>query len=234
MLIHLYAGKLRFLQVIPRSRWLSLASGISVAYVFVHVFPELAKAQETLRAEVESFRFLEHHAYLVALFGMTVFYGLERMVKASQARRGEKLPHTGSESSVGPGVFWLHIGSFAVYNALIGYMLLHREEQDLRGLLFFGAAMAFHFLVNDYGLREDHRNTYHRVGRWVLAAGVAIGWILGLWTTLNRAWIALLFAYLAGSVILNVLKEELPEERQSRFWPFAIGAAAYTFLLLTI
>ncbi len=39
--IHVFAGKLRFLDVTPRSRWLSAASGISVAYVFVHVLPEL-------------------------------------------------------------------------------------------------------------------------------------------------------------------------------------------------
>ena len=31
---------------------------------------------------------------------------------------------------------------------------------------------------------------------------------------------------------MNVLKEELPEERQSRFWAFAVGAASYAALLL--
>ena len=41
-----------------------------------------------------------------------------------------------------------------------------------------------------------------------------------------------LFAFLAGGVTLNVLKEELPEERQSRFWPFLLGAAGYAALLL--
>jgi hypothetical protein len=30
-LVHLFAGQLRFLETIPRSRWLSLASGISEA-----------------------------------------------------------------------------------------------------------------------------------------------------------------------------------------------------------
>ena len=36
-LVHLFAGKLRFLHVIPRSRWLSMAGGASVAYVFLHL-----------------------------------------------------------------------------------------------------------------------------------------------------------------------------------------------------
>ncbi len=44
----------------------------------------------------------------------------------------------------------------------------------------------------------------------------------------------MLFAYLAGGVIMNVLKEELPQERKSRFWAFAIGAGAYSVILLTL
>jgi hypothetical protein len=41
-----------------------------------------------------------------------------------------------------------------------------------------------------------------------------------------------LTAFVGGSVILNVLKEELPEDRQSRFGAFLVGAAAYSALLL--
>ena len=33
-------------------------------------------------------------------------------------------------------------------------------------------------------------------------------------------------------VVLNVLKEELPQERQSRFWAFALGLVVYGGLLL--
>ena len=42
-------------------------------------------------------------------------------------------------------------------------------------------------------------------------------------------------AFLGGGVILNVLKEELPEERGSRFRAFAAGAAGYAaFLVLVV
>jgi hypothetical protein len=230
--VHLFAGKLRFLDVIPRSRWLSMASGISVAYVFVHVFPALEEAQRRLGGEGGFFPWFEHHAYLVALFGLIVFYGLERVVKSSQQRRG-KAPGSGEgETTAGVGVFWLHVSSFAVYNALFGYLLVHREEQDLRGLIFFSVAIALHFVVNDYGLRQDHKDTYRRVGRWLLAAAISAGWGIGLVTKISEAATSVLFAFLAGGVMLNVLKEELPEERQSRFFPFALGAVFYTVLLL--
>ena len=44
-IVHLLAGRLSFMSWIPRSRWLSAAGGVSVAYVFAHLLPELARTQ---------------------------------------------------------------------------------------------------------------------------------------------------------------------------------------------
>lgn len=227
--IHLYSGRMRFLDVLPRSRWLSVAGGISVAYVFVHLLPDLAEEQETIReAAGESFNFLEYHVYLVALIGLAAFYGLERSAKTSRRRKRG----AGNEDSTEAGVFWVHAASFTVYNALIGYLLLHREEPGVWSLILFAFAMGVHFVVNDYGLRRDHKGTYDRIGRWVLAAGILAGWVVGLFFEVSEAAIAVLFGFLAGGVIMNVLKEELPEDHESRFWAFALGAAAYAVVLL--
>jgi predicted membrane protein len=210
-----------------------MAGGVSVAYVFIHVFPELEAAQATLQqAAGESLAFLEHHAYLVALAGLILFYGVERKVRSAQRERGERPGPGEGETTTGMGVFYLHISSFAVYNALIGYLLVHREEENLRGLLIYAFAMALHFLVTDYGLRQDHKQTYQRIGRWILAVAICAGWLLGLAVEIHQAGVSALFAFLAGGVVLNVLKEELPAERRSRFWSFAAGAAGFTLLLL--
>ena len=230
-LVHLFSGKVRFLEVTPRSIWLSASSGVSVAYVFVHILPELSQAQETIRGAVgKTLGFLEHHVYLLALLGLAVFYGLERAAKVSR-QRNQKVGRGDVTSS---GVFWMHVVSFALYNALIGYLLLHREESGVQSLLFFFIAMALHFVVNDYGLREHHKRAYEKIGRWILAAAIIFGWAIGLGTELSRVAIAVLFAFLAGGLVLNVLKEELPEERQSRFWAFALGAGLYSALLVAL
>ncbi|MBM6583594.1 hypothetical protein ILT44_25680 [Microvirga sp. BT689] len=47
VLIHLFIGKLHFLDVVPRSRWLSLAGGVAVSYIFLHILPELSAHQAT-------------------------------------------------------------------------------------------------------------------------------------------------------------------------------------------
>lgn len=228
-LTHLFCGKLRFTKL-PRSRWLSAAGGVSVAYVFVHILPELNEHQTVLEAEKGLISYLEHHVYLLALLGLTAFYGLERM--ASESRESQEKAGKGDVTT--QGVFWVHIASFAVYNALIGYLLTHREEQDIQGLLIYSLAMALHFVVNDFGLRENHNYIYDHIGRWILAAAIIVGWVIGSGTQIGEAAVAVLFAFLAGGIVLNVLKEELPEERESRFWAFGLGTVIYSALLLAL
>jgi hypothetical protein len=128
-------------------------------------------------------------------------------------------------------VFWLHAGSFAAYNALVGYLLVHREEPGVVSLLVFAVAMALHFLVNDVGLQQHHRESYASRGRWVLAGGVLVGTAVGVLVDVGDVLLAALFAFLAGGIVLNSIKEELPEERDSHFWSFATGAAAYSAVL---
>ena len=227
-LIHLGARRVAFIGAAPRSRWLSLAGGASVAYVFVHILPELKKGQDVLRRANLPLEFLEHHVYLVALLGFTTFYGLERLALVSR-RRSQVV--RGADATT-PMVFWIHILSFACFNGLVGYLLLHREQPGLGSLIFFFIAMGAHFLVNDYGLRRHHKETYNRMGCWLLAGSVLVGWGIGLLTPIHELLLAVLFAFLAGGVILNVMKEELPEEQESLFEAFALGAAIYTVLLL--
>ncbi len=223
--IHLFAGRIRFLTTVPRSAWLSGAGGASVAYVFLHLLPELAAGQEAIAA-VAPLAFLETHVWLVALLGLAVFYGLDQLA----LRSGQET----SDDNPGQGVFWLHIGSFGFYNTLVGYLLLHSEESSRASLLLFGLAMALHFFVNDNGLHRHYESRYRHAGRWVLAAAVLAGWGLGMVASVGDAVIAALLAFLGGGIILNVLKEELPAERESRFWAFAVGVAAYTALLLAV
>ncbi|CAA9435273.1 MAG: hypothetical protein AVDCRST_MAG37-908 [uncultured Rubrobacteraceae bacterium] len=230
-LAHLFSYKLLFLQSIPRSPWLSMAGGVSVAYVFLHILSELSARQGEIEETggLLGLVFVEHHVYIMALLGLGLFYGLERAATAKRETSGEE---EGSKSAA--GVFWLHIASFSVYNALIGYLLLHREAPGLQSLLLYFFALTLHFVVNDYGVREDHKEDYDRIGRWILATAIFIGWGIGVVTEIPEPTIAVLFAFLAGGIVLNVLKEELPRERKSRFWAFALGAVAYAALLLAL
>ena len=228
VVIHLFADQLHSAEGGTRSRWLSAAGGVSVAYVFIHLLPELARGQEVIKAsELSLLGHLEHHAYLLALIGLACFYGLERVIKTHRRNLPEHAPSHG-------GLFWLHIAAFSIYNALIGYLLVHREPGGNGDLLTFSVAMALHFLVNDFALQSHHNHLYVHRGRWVLAASVLAGWGLGQAMAISQLAVSAAVAFIAGAIVLNVLKEELPEERNSRFSFFLLGVVGYSALLMAM
>jgi hypothetical protein len=229
--IHLFAGRLRFIDVIPRSRLLSMAGGMSVGYVFLRILPDLGRSQAMVGYELsEALRVPRHPVYVVALLGLVVFYGLERLTDRS---RREQL-RTAGEDCPSPAVFWISMLSYSIVNFAVGYLMMQREGTGYRRVSLFFLAMALWFIVNDYGLRKEHQNQYKRMGRWVLSGMVLLGWVVAVLTPVPGMLLSIALAFVGGGVVLNVLKEELPRERESRFWAFALGAAAYSALLLAV
>ncbi len=228
-LIHLTSRNLKFLKVQPRSRFLSVAGGITVSYVFILLLPKLGDYQKEKKKKVHGFNFLENHIYIVAMLGLALFYGLEQLAKNSKRNNVEDGEHRATA-----GVFWVHIGSFALFNATIGYLLLRGKYHTEWGMIFYFIAMSVQFIINDNGLRVIHKEHYDRYGRWLLAVSITIGWIIGVFTEVNVLILSVLSSFLAGGVILNVLKEELPEERESSFLAFFIGLIGYSILLLLL
>lgn len=231
VIIHLFSWKLKFLHTVPRSRFLSIAGGISVAYVFLHLLPELGMFQQALTPELENtvWNFIENHIYLVSMIGLAVFYGLEQMVKSVKRTEGSI-----EQSASAAGVFWVHVASFALYNSLIGYLIVHDDFENLWGMLLFFIALGVHFITNDLSLRATHKEDYDKYGKWILTAAIMVGWAVGVLTEVGELIISLLIAFLIGGVILNVMKEELPEERESSFAAFLAGLSIYSVILLVM
>jgi hypothetical protein len=95
-------------------------------------------------------------------------------------------------------------------------------------------AVAFHYAINDRNLRQHDRQAYDRIGRWLLAGAILGGWMLRLLIPVTEIGIALIKAFLAGGLILNVLKRELSEYRESCFRSFVWGAGVYRTLVLLV
>jgi hypothetical protein len=216
--VHVLSPRLALLDTMRRSRWLSFSGGVSIAYVFVHVLPELAHHQRAFSGGTEED---DERLYALALVGLLVFYSLECLAR----RKGLEAARRSA------GVFRLHLGSFALYNGLIGYLLVHREDPSMSGLVLYAIALGAHFVVNDRALQHIHGTDYRTYGRWILAAAVLCGWVLGLAVSPDPPTIAALFSLLAGGIILNVLKEELPEFQESRIGAFLLGALGFSVLI---
>lgn len=207
----------------PRKPILSFAGGASIAYVTVHLLPEFQNLQKEFNKLIDIPKQYEDYSlYLIATVGFIAFYSINHFVKPSEQNR----PNF--------SVFSFHIGAFILYNSFIGYYLIKGLKQEPKAVIIFTAVFILHLMVNDVGLRLDHKKRYDPWGSLILALSVVAGWLLGYFVTLPTLIFALWFSWLAGGILLNTIKEELPKERKSKLLPFILGVAGSTLLFILI
>lgn len=223
--LHLAAPRIRKLPLVPEQVTASFAGGIAVAYVFLHLLPELSEGsvrlREVLGDERERTPLMGLEIFAVALIGFVLFYGLERLAQRTSGGTGSGR------------VFTLHLASYALYNGIIAYTLPLNYRTGVPFAVLFTVAMGLHFVLSDRGLEEHYGMRFDRRGpRLVLAGALLIGWAFAtLLAPTSTLVVSVLVAFLAGSVLMNVFKEELPSNRRSHFGWFAAGLVLYGLLL---
>ena len=211
---------------LDRRSMISFAAGMSAAYVFVRLMPELHGARSAFVESVAmTLRYEGMAIYFVALLGFLAFYGLDHL----RARVREA-----AESEEDGAAFRLHIGGFAAYVGLVAYLLVRNLEESGASPAFYAIAIAAHFLAVDHSLQQEHGAAYQRIGRWVLAGMCLLGWAAGLLFALPHHVLALALAFLSGAVIMNSAIMELPSEKDGRFVAFMVGGVAYGLALVPL
>lgn len=200
----------------------SLGAGLSAAYVFVHVLAELAEARVVI-AELESVPrpFEGRIVYFVGLLGFLAAYALDHIYHPGE---------TGSANQRRSLV--RHVAGFALYVALVAYLVVHGLDGAPHQL--FGLAMAAHFLVINRTLTDEYGEAYTWRFRAVLSTAVIAGWIVGLSAGVPRSAIAMLLAFVSGAVIMNSAVSELSTKRQGHLGPFIAGAVIFGVLLIAL
>jgi len=196
-----------------------------MGYVFVYVLPKLARAQGVLLAADHPglLGYLEHHAYLVALAGFLLYYGVDLAAANAKADTQRWL---GGRACAAQAL------GFAAYSTLVGYLLAGSKSWG--ALVTVTIAMALHFFAADHGLHHKFSELFDRKVRWLLGAAVLSGWGIGrLWRATPEAE-ALWFSFLAGAIIINAIWEELPQHGESHYRAFIGGAVAYAGVALAV
>jgi len=204
----------------------SFAGGVAVAYVFLHMLPELVEGNAAvgrLLGQVERLTpLLDLGIFMVALLGFTLYYGLELLAQRAAQR-----------SSAAEGrVYGLHLGMYCLYNFLITYTMPLRVQTGLVYALIFTVAMALHFILSDRNFKRNFPRRFSLRGRLILLASLAAGWVVtALTEPIDVLAVSLMIAFLSGSILYNVFKEELPSERNSSYACFTLGLGIVTALL---
>ncbi len=207
-LVHIVSPRLRpFLKrheaVVP-----SFAGGMAVAYVFVHVMVELTEGCECVGKCI----------YLVVLAGFLAFYGAEHFISTKLS---------GQESRMS---FHLSLLFGWAYSLLLIYAMPEEVKSCGVHIVPVLGALALHLLYSDFELGSAHPREYDSWGRYVLATAPIVGWVIDSFTTPIDVLCHLGTAVLAGAIIYNVFRRELPEHKKSSFRLLLVGVFVYLML----
>lgn len=206
--------------------FVSFAGGVAVAYVFLHMLPDLVEYNQPIGEFLISNHWLtpftELFIYIVALFGFLVYYGLELLAESYC---------TSDHDDV--WVYGLHLGMFCLYNFLITYTMSLRALSSIPATCVFTFAMALHFVLTDRKFCRFYTVKFKRLGRFLLMSALLVGWFCSVIFDPVNVWVsACMLAFLAGSILLNVFREELPATRLTNYYWFSFGILLITLTLL--
>lgn len=184
----------------------SFAGGLAMAYVCLHLIPEIDEASHLLGRRI----------YFLIMVGFAAYYGLEILFHRRLQREDARL----SDHA-------LNVALVAVYNFLLVYTLSHQRPATAALAAGFALMIGLHLLMTDFGLLEQFEEAFTRHGRFVLAAAVILGWLLTFAAEPQEQWVDALTALLAGSMMYKVFRNELPAFKQAHYGAFLAGLGLF-------
>ena len=221
---HWLAGKVATRPDREQVRWASFGGGAGMAYVFVHLLPELASHGQALSQApgMETFAptpITEALLFLIALAGIMATYSLD--VLATHERKAGRVARS------------LHTLNFAAISYLYAYSLPSLISTGLAYGILFTIAISAHVLLADRTMDARHPAIYRTRMRWVGTAALVLGLLhAALLHPVDDLHLAIATAFLGGGLLMAVFREELPAIDRARLGWFVAGTASMTSLLL--
>lgn len=221
---HWLAGKVATRPDREQVRWASFGGGAGMAYVFVHLLPELASHGQALSQApgMETFApspMTEALLFLIAMAGIMVTYSLD--VLATHERKAGRVARS------------LHTLNFAAISYLYAYSLPSLISTGLAYGILFTIAISAHVLLADRTMDARHPAIYRTRMRWVGTAALVLGLLhAALLHPVDDLHLAIATAFLGGGLLMAVFREELPAIDRARLGWFVAGTASMTSLLL--
>ena len=223
IVVHLIAPWVARLPSRTQDRLASIGGGAAVAYVFVHLLPELAEGGKALTdlplTDYAPTPLVESGLFLLALVGMVILYSVEIVNDSGKASSRLK--------------YNVHLVAFALINVLYAYTMPSLLTTGIDYAVLFTFVIAMHALLGDRILARTHPSHFNHQDRWVGIVGVLVGFALALFVTpLSDLALAIPTALLGGGLLMTTFREELPAASKARLPWFLMGAGVITGLLL--
>ena len=191
----------------------SLAGGVTVAFVMLDLFVELAEGSEAAHGLVRGGPEPVHTTAVLLLVGMVATFATAALV----AHRGRQRHLV----ELGP-----HLG----YSVLVGGALVEEAHEGPIPLALFWIAITIHLAVVDHGF--SHR--FHVEQQWWTTLARAIAIIIGalVWHVAAPPMgvFHIVLALVAGGTLLMAFRDEIPSPEEANLGALVAGAAMFTLL----
>jgi hypothetical protein len=199
----------------------SFSSGLAVAYVLTMLIPEYQIFNEKV-----TYGWI--NAYKLSLFGLIAYKGIQHYCLLVANKSSQTMGEWGfvksrqEEKLLG---FRVSTSVFAVYASLI-LLTLPYQLTYLNGpadKLLYLLTFVMHLGFNVFGLFEENEKHFKRLVPPVVITVLSASLVLTLFNVLSTALLLGCLSVLAGVILYNVFKNELPSAENSSFAWFAIG-----------
>lgn len=212
--VHYYSDYIGQKLARHKTKWLSFASGISIAYLFLVLFPELYKGVQSLSKLV----------FIYVLIGFVMFHLTEKYIY-QHAKRNQIMREIKEAHSI----------TFFIYHLIVGIVIVRLTGMDaMVGLLFF-MPLALHTAVGNLSLREIHKTvTENNLIRIFLSLSTLIGIFIAYYMEIRATVFYALLAFIIGAFLYIVIREEIPKERQGKPAYFITGLVLYLLIIIIV
>lgn len=193
----------------------SFASGITIAYIFLQLFPELTTAIPMLGDIV----------FLPVLCGVATIHLIEKQIYI----------HEKSADALRKDFKELHTGILLLYHLVIGILLFQLLQGDLvRGTLFI-LPILFHIAISSLSLSELHEDILHP---HLVHASVSLAPLMGIaiarFISISQALFYTLLGFVTGILLYTTLRDSLPQKDKGAVLAFVTGTLAYSSIILVL
>jgi hypothetical protein len=199
--------------------WIGFTGGIALGYVTLYMLPKLSSATTGfIVSNPEGWSPAQYRLYVILLLGIVVYLISERASRISAG--GATIAR----------VFELMVqGS---YNFLIGYIAVELPRSEISFHLVSAVILALHLMGMTHLLRKHHPSLHNGWWRIAFASLVVLGYTLGLVTEVHTGIVLSVTAFIAGIILVNVMSEELPKEKEGELGYFLAGVAVFSAVAL--
>jgi hypothetical protein len=204
----------------------SISGGMAAAYVFLVLIPELKVFDETIQGSYLN-------AYVLALCGLVLFKGLQHLClhlvhQRSKAHQEWGFIHAHAiERSLD---FKVASGVFCIYASLV-ILTLPFQFSHLAGPVdrtLYLVTFVFHLGLVMLGLYEEDAKAFHRFVPRSVSVSLTVALVLALAKVLPAVLVIAFMSLLAGIIMFQVFRTELPAASRSSFSWFVFGTTLFT------